>query len=81
MSLSSYRFGAAVVAVSDMNRAKDFNEGGLGLTPWGDDPDGGRTCQCGDQTALHVFPPVAPEGSRRISPPGLWTISTQSSTS
>jgi len=55
MSLSSYKVGAAV-AVSDMNRAKDFYEGRLGLDAQGDDPDGGRTYQCGEQTTIHVFP-------------------------
>jgi catechol 2,3-dioxygenase-like lactoylglutathione lyase family enzyme len=55
MSLSSYRVGA-VVAVSDMNRAKEFYEGKLGLAGTGDEPDGGRTYQCGGETAIHVFP-------------------------
>jgi catechol 2,3-dioxygenase-like lactoylglutathione lyase family enzyme len=60
MSLSSYRVGAAV-AVSDMDRARDFYEDTLGLTARGDDPDGGRTYECGDQTTLHVFP--SPRGA------------------
>jgi catechol 2,3-dioxygenase-like lactoylglutathione lyase family enzyme len=55
MALSNYRVGA-VVAVSDINLAKDFYEGKLGLTTQGDDPDGGRTYQCGEHTMLHVFP-------------------------
>ena len=43
MSLNNYRVGAAV-AVSDMDRAKEFYEGRLGLTAAGGDaPDGGRT--------------------------------------
>jgi catechol 2,3-dioxygenase-like lactoylglutathione lyase family enzyme len=55
MSLSSYRVGA-VVAVSDMNRAKAFYEGKLGLASTGDELDGGRTYRCGGETAIHVFP-------------------------
>ncbi len=39
MSLSNYRVGA-VVAVSDMELARDFYEKRLGLTAPGDDPDG-----------------------------------------
>ena len=57
MALSSYRVGA-VVAVSDMKLARDFYEKKLGLTAQGDDPDGGRTYQCGEQTMLHIFPPL-----------------------
>src|SRR5215212_6151298 len=55
MSLSSSKVGAAV-AVSDMSRAREFYEDKLGLTADGDDPDGGRTYECGDQSTLHVFP-------------------------
>jgi catechol 2,3-dioxygenase-like lactoylglutathione lyase family enzyme len=55
MPLSNYRVGAAV-AVSDMDRARDFYEGRLEFTAAGDDPDGGRTYECGEQTTLHVFP-------------------------
>jgi catechol 2,3-dioxygenase-like lactoylglutathione lyase family enzyme len=55
MPLSNYRVGAAV-AVSDMSRAREFYEGKLGFTASGDDADGGRTYECAEQTALHVFP-------------------------
>lgn len=58
MSLSSYRVGAAV-AVSDMERAREFYERKLGLTAQGDDLDGGRTYECGERTTLHVFPSPA----------------------
>ncbi len=54
-ALNNYRVGA-VVAVSDMELARDFYENRLGLTARGDDPDGGRTDECGEQTTLHVFP-------------------------
>jgi catechol 2,3-dioxygenase-like lactoylglutathione lyase family enzyme len=72
MSLSSYRVGAAV-AVSDMNRAKEFYEGTLGLTAAGDDPDGGRTYACGEQTTLHVFPSPGSAGGSRATIAG-WTV-------
>jgi catechol 2,3-dioxygenase-like lactoylglutathione lyase family enzyme len=55
MSLSDYRVDAAV-AVSDMERAREFYERKLGLSAEGDDPDGGRTYACGAGTSLHVFP-------------------------
>ena len=48
---------AAAIAVTDMDRAVEFYEGRLGLTPSrGDEPDGGRTYQCGGGTSVHVFP-------------------------
>ena len=51
MTLSNYRVGA-VVAVSDMELARDFYEKKLGLTAPGGDPDGGRrACQ---QTGARV---------------------------
>ena len=39
-----------------MSRAVEFYEGKLGLRSNGEDPDGGRTYQCGGGTSLHVFP-------------------------
>ena len=55
MSLQDGKVGAAI-AVSDMGRAMEFYEAKLGLHSEGDDPDGGRTYQCGGGTSLHVFP-------------------------
>ena len=72
MSLSSYRVGAAV-AVSDMDRAKEFYEGKLGLTACGDDPDGGRTYLCGEQSTLHVFPSPSGAGASQATVAG-WTV-------
>ena len=46
----------AAIAVTDMERAITFYEGKLGLHSQGDDPDGGRTYECGGGTTLHVFP-------------------------
>jgi catechol 2,3-dioxygenase-like lactoylglutathione lyase family enzyme len=62
MSLSSYRVGA-VVAVSDMSRATEFYEGKLGLSASGDEPDGGRTYECGERTTIHVFPSPGDAGT------------------
>jgi catechol 2,3-dioxygenase-like lactoylglutathione lyase family enzyme len=72
MSLSSHRVGAAV-AVSDMDRARDFYESKLGLTAAGDDPDGGRTYECGEQTTLHVFPSPGSAGGSGATIAG-WAV-------
>ena len=55
MGLSDGRVGATI-AVTDMARAVEFYEGKLGLSSDGDEPDGGRTYQCGGGTTVHVFP-------------------------
>jgi catechol 2,3-dioxygenase-like lactoylglutathione lyase family enzyme len=46
----------AIIAVSDMERARDFYEGKLGLPggPAGD--DGGITYRCAGGTSIHVYP-------------------------
>jgi catechol 2,3-dioxygenase-like lactoylglutathione lyase family enzyme len=72
MPLSNYRVGAAV-AVSDMNRASEFYEGKLGFTAASDDPDGGRTYECGERTTLHVFPSPAGAGASGATVAG-WTV-------
>lgn len=73
MSLSNYRVGA-VVAVSDMELARDFYEKKLGLTAPGDEPDGGRTYQCGEQTTLHIFPAPPDSGKSHATVAG-WYVS------
>lgn len=61
-SLSSYRVGA-VIAVSDMARARAFYEGTLGLTPEGEEPPGGGLRYvCGEGTSLDVYPSPAHAG-------------------
>ena len=56
MGLSDGRVGAAI-AVSNVDQAFEFYEGKLGLrSTGGDDPDGGRTYECGGGTTLHIFP-------------------------
>jgi catechol 2,3-dioxygenase-like lactoylglutathione lyase family enzyme len=53
----------AVIAVSDMERAKQFYEGTLGLSDGVDQDDGGRTYTCGSGTRIHVYP--SPENAGR----------------
>ena len=56
MGLNDGRVGAAI-AVSNIDQAVEFYEGKLGLrSTGGDDPDGGRTYECGGGTTLHIFP-------------------------
>ncbi len=72
MSLSSFQVGAAVAA-SDMDRAREFYENKLGLAAARDDPDGGRTYECADQTRLHVFPSTAAAGASGATVAG-WRV-------
>jgi catechol 2,3-dioxygenase-like lactoylglutathione lyase family enzyme len=46
----------STIAVSDMDRAKEFYEGKLGLSRGEDGGDGGRTYPCGGGTKIHVYP-------------------------
>lgn len=55
MDLSDAKVGPAV-PVSDMQGAKEFYEGKLGLSGGRDTDDGGHTYPCGGGTELHVFP-------------------------
>jgi catechol 2,3-dioxygenase-like lactoylglutathione lyase family enzyme len=55
MSLSDYKVGA-VIAVSDMGRAKEFYEGKLGLSGGEDAGDGGHSYPCAGGTELHIYP-------------------------
>ena len=47
---------SAAIAVSDMDRAKEFYEGKLGLSGGKDEVDGGVTYTCGDGTTIHPYP-------------------------
>jgi catechol 2,3-dioxygenase-like lactoylglutathione lyase family enzyme len=73
MTLERYKVGA-LVAVSDMQRARDFYEGKLGLAARGDDPDGGRTYACDGETMLHLFPSAAGAGGSGATVAG-WYVS------
>jgi catechol 2,3-dioxygenase-like lactoylglutathione lyase family enzyme len=52
---------AAVIAVTDLERARDFYEGKLGLT--GSATPGGWTIEAGHDTVLHLLPDVSTAGS------------------
>jgi catechol 2,3-dioxygenase-like lactoylglutathione lyase family enzyme len=55
MSLSDSRV-EPTIAVSDIDKAKSFYEGKLGLSGGDDQPDGGHTYPCGGGTRIHVYP-------------------------
>ena len=55
MGLGSYKVGATV-PVSDMEKAKEFYEGKLGLTDGEEQGDGGITYPCGDGSRIHPYP-------------------------
>lgn len=46
----------STIAVTDMDRAREFYEGVLGLSDGVERPDGGTRYQCGGGTAIHVYP-------------------------
>jgi catechol 2,3-dioxygenase-like lactoylglutathione lyase family enzyme len=46
----------AIVAASDMTKAKEFYEGALGLSGGPVTQDGGITYECGEGTLIHVYP-------------------------
>ena len=62
----------AVIAVSDMDRAKEFYEGKLGLSGGEDQPDGGRRYTCGDGTQIHVYPSPGNAGKSGATLAGWW---------
>lgn len=55
MGLSDSQVVSAI-AVSDMDRAREFYEGVLGLSGGVERPDGGIRYQCGGDTSIHVYP-------------------------
>jgi len=60
VNLADYPVGPAI-AVTDMERAREFYEGKLGLQGT-DAGDGGRDYMCGEGTSIHVFPSPAFKG-------------------
>lgn len=62
MSLSDSTV-AATIPVSDMERARDFYEGKLGLSGGKDQADGGHTYPCGGGSQIHVYPSPDNAGS------------------
>jgi catechol 2,3-dioxygenase-like lactoylglutathione lyase family enzyme len=61
MDLNDARLTASI-AVSDMDRARTFYEGKLGLVPLRDQSDGSRIYASGDGPGLHVYPSPASAG-------------------
>jgi catechol 2,3-dioxygenase-like lactoylglutathione lyase family enzyme len=53
---------AATIPVSDMDGARAFYEGKLGLSGGKDQPDGGHTYPSGDGSHIHVYPSPANAG-------------------
>jgi catechol 2,3-dioxygenase-like lactoylglutathione lyase family enzyme len=62
MSLSDSRV-QPTIAVSDMDTARAFYEGKLGLSGGEDEADGGHTYPCGGGTGIHVYPSPASAGT------------------
>lgn len=62
MGLSDKRVVTAI-AVTDMAAAREFYEGGLGLSPNEERTDGGVRYPCGGDTALHVYPSLDNAGT------------------
>ena len=55
MGLGSYKVGTPV-PVSDMEKAKEFYEGKLGLSNGEEQGDGGITYPCADGSQIHPYP-------------------------
>jgi catechol 2,3-dioxygenase-like lactoylglutathione lyase family enzyme len=72
MSLSDSRVEPAI-AVSDLETAKAFYEGKLGLSNGQQQPDGGLTYPCGDGTRIHVYPSPGNAGASGATLAG-WTV-------
>ena len=47
---------SAAIPVSDIDRARGFYEGALGLSGGEVEPDGGVTYACADGTSIHPYP-------------------------
>ena len=62
MQLSDAKVEPAI-AVTDMDRARQFYEGKLGLSGGNDEEDGGHTYPCGDGSRVHIFPSPTAGGS------------------
>ena len=71
MRLSDAKVEPAI-AVTDMDRAKEFYEGKLGLSGGSDEEDGGHTYPCGGGSQLHVFP--SPTAGKSESTLAGWEV-------
>jgi catechol 2,3-dioxygenase-like lactoylglutathione lyase family enzyme len=64
---------STAIAVSDMDRAKQFYEGKLGLSGGKDEVDGGVTYTCGDGTTIHPYPSPDNAGKSGATV-AFWTV-------
>ena len=71
VNLGEFPVGPAI-AVSDMERAREFYEGKLGLSG-SESGDGGRDYECGEGTGIHVFPSPAFKGATGATALG-WAV-------
>jgi catechol 2,3-dioxygenase-like lactoylglutathione lyase family enzyme len=64
---------SASMAISDLDRARDFYENKLGLTGGFEDADGGYTYPCAGSSELHIY--VSPEGAGTSgATQAFWTV-------
>jgi catechol 2,3-dioxygenase-like lactoylglutathione lyase family enzyme len=60
------------IAVTDIDRARQFYEGKLGLSGGSDEPDGGHTYPCGVGSQIHIFP--SPTAGKSESTLAGWAL-------
>jgi catechol 2,3-dioxygenase-like lactoylglutathione lyase family enzyme len=72
MTVSKLKVGPTI-AVSDMDAAKEFYEGKLGLSGGVEKGDGGTTYQCSEGTEVHVYPSPGNAGKSGATLAGWWT--------
>jgi catechol 2,3-dioxygenase-like lactoylglutathione lyase family enzyme len=72
MRLSDSRVIPAI-AVSDMDEARRFYEGKLGLSGAKEEGDGGLTYPCGGDTGIHLYPSPGNAGSSGATL-AAWTV-------
>ena len=64
---------STAIAVSDLDRAKEFYEGKLGLSGGKDEVDGGVTYACGEGTTIHPYP--SPDNAGKSGATlAFWTV-------
>jgi catechol 2,3-dioxygenase-like lactoylglutathione lyase family enzyme len=64
---------STAIAVSDMDRAREFYEGKLGLSGGKDEVDGGVTYACADGTSIHPYPSPDNAGNSGATL-AFWTV-------
>jgi catechol 2,3-dioxygenase-like lactoylglutathione lyase family enzyme len=71
VSLSECKVGATI-SVSDIENAKEFYEGKLGLSAGRDVADGGRTYVCAGGSEVHIFP--SPNAGKSDTTVAGWAV-------